>query len=92
MPFYIGGNGDAPVSAFNNWWGTDDLVAVAELIWDIYDDQTLFKVLYDPILEAPEPTTGHSSRGSKNDRPSPPEETPRLSVGSGKEFRVKFPR
>ena len=56
--FYIGGNGDAPVSAFNNWWGTDDLVAVAELIWDIYDDQTLFEVLYDPILGAPEPTAG----------------------------------
>ncbi len=55
---YVGGNSDGPVKAMNNWWGTDDIALVADVIWDIYDDQTLFEVLYDPILMEPEPTAG----------------------------------
>jgi hypothetical protein len=55
---YVGGNSDAPVTALNNWWGTDDLAVIPKMIWDIYDDPSLFEVLYDPILLDPEPQAG----------------------------------
>jgi len=41
------------IDATNNWWGTTNTDSIDARIWDYYDDITLGKVLYDPILTSP---------------------------------------
>ena len=55
---YVGGNGDGPVAAQGNWWGSADEVEISEMIWDLYDDTTLFEVLFDPWLDGPKADVG----------------------------------
>lgn len=45
----------ADVSASSNYWGTTDLAAVNKTIYDYYDDASLGKVFFMPILTAPNP-------------------------------------
>lgn len=47
---YVGGTGDGPVDATQNWWGTTDAVQMSQNVWDIYDDPTLFEVIVLPAL------------------------------------------
>jgi hypothetical protein len=55
---YVGGVGDGPVDATENWWGTADLNLIADMIWDLYDDTELFEVVFDPSLGAPNADAG----------------------------------
>jgi len=49
---------DVPnVDASNNWWGTTNITLIDEHIYDFYDDFTLGKVNYIPILSVPHPDT-----------------------------------
>lgn len=43
------------VNAANNYWGTTDLATINQTIFDFYDDATWGKVLFTPILSAPNP-------------------------------------
>jgi len=55
---YVGGNGDGPVDAKENWWGTTNPEQISEMIWDLYDDTDLFEVVFEPSLGAPNPQAG----------------------------------
>lgn len=39
----------------NNWWGTTNMATIQSYIWDYYDDATLGKVTFYPILTEPNP-------------------------------------
>ncbi len=41
------------VDAANNWWGTTDLAAINQTIYDHWDDQQWGKIMYSPILSSP---------------------------------------
>jgi hypothetical protein len=43
------------VNAANNYWGTTDLAAINQTIFDYYDDATWGKVTFTPILTQPNP-------------------------------------
>jgi hypothetical protein len=57
---YVGGNGDGPVNAAGNWWGSADAADISEMIWDLYDDTELFEVVFDPPLTESNPDAGPS--------------------------------
>jgi hypothetical protein len=44
----------SPLQMNDNWWGTTDPAAIAQLIFDYYDDFELGKVTFDPPLAAPD--------------------------------------
>jgi hypothetical protein len=45
----------ANIDATNNWWGTTDTEAIAQTIYDYYDDFYLGKVNFTPFLTEPTP-------------------------------------
>ncbi len=49
----LGYDQDTDIDASNNWWGTTNTDSIDARIWDYYDDITLGKVLYSPILTSP---------------------------------------
>jgi len=46
-------NNSNDIDATYNWWGTTNTDSVDDRIYDYYNDLTLGKVLYDPILTSP---------------------------------------
>jgi parallel beta-helix repeat protein len=54
------------INATNNWWGTTDTLKIDEKIYDYYDDFEFGKVLYLPILIAPNPNAPDASPYSKD--------------------------
>lgn len=51
------GQGQTPYSVdlSNNWWGTTDTATIDEKIFDFTEDFNLARIIYNPILTAPNP-------------------------------------
>ncbi len=46
-------NGWANVNAERNWWGTSDATAIADRIWDFFDESGLSTADFTPFLTGP---------------------------------------
>jgi len=51
------------VQATSNWWHTTDTTVINQLIYDVFDNSDLGRVIYQPLLGAPDPQAPISAPG-----------------------------
>jgi hypothetical protein len=64
------------VDASHNWWGTTDLNAIRQTIWDNKNDYNLGIVTVDPVLTAPNPDAPATQDDAPAATPTAPTEQP----------------